>query len=571
MKNGDTIKKSILISATILLSLAALGIFINPLYGSDILRDRIARIYFLKQDLPILMISLLSMVTLSYTAPIFKLTIAQNIKTLHLIIFLSILTILLYIIRCDFLFNYDLSRDEKMVTFDSAIYHQGRLFYPLSEFWRRLYPALNPLFILPVGDRDGWVSSYLPVNAALRGLLTWVMPANLVSPLLVLTGGIIIWRISRRLWPDSHQTQTVVLLLYIGSSQVMVAGTTTYAMTAHMTFNLLWLWLFLQHRPAACAGAIIVGFFATGLHQPIFHPLFVAPFFILLRQERRWGELIQYSLGYACIGLFWSIWPTYVSGLGAHPVPIILANQNVGYLGRLLNSIEPLTLNSVWLMCLNILRFFTWQHILMLPLMVIGLLHARNEEIILPLICGIFLLLIVMFGLMAPQAWGWGYRYLQGFIGNGILVAGYGWRYLERKNIAPLQMMGLATAISMALVLPLHFLMARQFLEPFARAESNLSKMDADVVIIDDDILTSPFVFDLIINQPDVTNRPIMLGRTRLRPSDIPILCQTYNIAFVNGSAFKDIYALLYLPPVWKPSEELSAMHRTALAAKCST
>ena len=63
---------------------------------------------------------------------------------------------------------------------------------------------------------------------------------------------------------------------------------TAYAMPAHLCFNLLWLRLFLADRRRADLGAIAVGFIATGLHQPLFHPMFVAPFMLMLLLERNW-------------------------------------------------------------------------------------------------------------------------------------------------------------------------------------------------------------------------------------------------------------------------------------------
>jgi hypothetical protein len=145
------------------------------------------------------------------------------------------------------------------------------------------------------------VSAYLPVNAAFHAAGALVGAADLVAPLLVAIGAVALWRIAVRLWPEERQVQLVVLLLYAGSSQVLIAGMTRYAMSAHLALNLVWL-------RCICAaggrhgGALAVGFLASGLHQLLFHPLFAVPFVLLLGQRRRWRAFAGYAVGYARSG-----------------------------------------------------------------------------------------------------------------------------------------------------------------------------------------------------------------------------------------------------------------------------
>ena len=64
--------------------------------------------------------------------------------------------------------GYDLSRDEQMASFDTAIFRHGHLFAPIPAAWRPIADALNLTFILPIGAREYWVSAYLPIHAAWR-------------------------------------------------------------------------------------------------------------------------------------------------------------------------------------------------------------------------------------------------------------------------------------------------------------------------------------------------------------------------------------------------------------------
>src|SRR6185503_4596412 len=88
-------------------------------------------------------------------------------------------------------------------------------------------------------------------------------------------------------------------------------------MSAHLAFNLLWLWCFLRGDRRGDCGALVFGFVATGLHQLLFHPLFVAPFIARLWfSGERWRALV-YMAAYSMIGLFWvSYWQIVLAGSG---------------------------------------------------------------------------------------------------------------------------------------------------------------------------------------------------------------------------------------------------------------
>ena len=60
-------------------------------------------------------------------------------------------------------------------------------------------------------------------------------------------------------------------MLLASSPQFLITSMTSYAMSAYLALNLLWLWLFLRDTPRAHLAAMTVGFAACGLHQLIFH------------------------------------------------------------------------------------------------------------------------------------------------------------------------------------------------------------------------------------------------------------------------------------------------------------
>ena len=66
--------------------------------------------------------------------------------------------------------NYPLSRDELLADFDSAFLAQLHLLGTIPPEWRPFSEALMPIFMLPISPESGWLSAYLPGNAALRAI-----------------------------------------------------------------------------------------------------------------------------------------------------------------------------------------------------------------------------------------------------------------------------------------------------------------------------------------------------------------------------------------------------------------
>jgi hypothetical protein len=107
--------------------------------------------------------------------------------------------------------------------------------------------------------------------------------------------------VARRLWPTRLDAALISALLVATSSQVLVTSMASYAMTAHLTLNLIWLRMFLRDDKIGHGAAIAVGFLASGLHQLIFHPLFVAPFVVRLWASGRRPLALAYIVRYSVI------------------------------------------------------------------------------------------------------------------------------------------------------------------------------------------------------------------------------------------------------------------------------
>ena len=430
--------------------------------------------------------------------------------------------------------GYDLSRDEQMATFDATVFGQGHLVAPLPPLWRDHSDALNTLFLYPAQPRGAWISSYLPINAAMRALLGLIGAPWLVGPLMTALGAIALFGCVKRLWPGDREAGFVALVLYFGSAQVLFAGMTSYAMPGHLALNLCWLWLFLRRTTTSDLSALAVGFVATGLHQPLMHPMFVAPFVLMLLAERRWHRAALYIAGYAAIGAFWLWWPTWISPLvqaSAHaPRP-----EGVDYFARLtiiLRDRDPMGLPE---MVANGLRFIAWQHLLLVPLLLVGARRYRTDPMIAALAAGMVLTILVMALLLPNQGHGFGYRYLHGLIGNGILLAMYGWKALGNQTGQWRTLVLRTPAAGALVILPVQALMAHDFYAASARVSARLATINADYVVLGrKDVATS---VDLVHNSPYLGGRPLRLLRDELNDGTIAAICVGHPAVALIGNA----------------------------------
>lgn len=466
------------------------------------------------------------------------------------------------------LFGYELSRDEQMAVFDSRIFASGLLAQPLPPFWQVHASALNTKFMLPVAHPVAWVSSYLPINAALRALVGLVADPSLTGPLMVVVGLVALWKCARLLWPDDREAAIVAVLLYVGSAQVLFAGMTAYAMPAHLAFNLVWLWLFLLNRRGADLGALLVGFLATGLHQPLFHPLFAAPILFTLVCERNWPRVTLFATGYAAICAFWLAWPIWTHALVTGPHSTTLAG-GTDYLSRTVLVLLGGDPNRWANMGANLLRFFAWEHVLLLPLLVAGIAVARTNRLACALAVSAMLPVCVMLLLLPYQGHGFGYRYVHGVIGAAVLVAVYGWRSVVADNGWLRPLVFRTTLAGIIVLLPLQAWMAYRLYAPFARIDRGIASSHADYFIAGG--MDVPLVFNLVVNRPDVSNRPVRLLGDEIDDTLIHNICGPgVRVAMPTSNLLRPIEEYYHFVHSTKADERIANLSPRLIAAGCS-
>ncbi|WP_020176023.1 hypothetical protein [Methyloferula stellata] len=470
--------------------------------------------------------------------------------------------------------SYYLSRDEILAEFDAVIFRSGRPVALIPPDWQAFANALAPRLMLPIDGGAGWVSGYLPVNAGFRAIISLIGDSNWTSPFLAACAIIATFGVARRLWPARPDAALVSMLLVATSSQMLVTSMTSYAMTGHLALNMIWLWFFLRNDKIGHGAAVATGFLAAGLHQLIFHPLFVLPFIVQLWETKRRKLALFYILSYAVICLFWiAYWKIVLAWGGLSPE----VTEDTGPMYFVIKVLALLT-DFHWagadLMLKNILRFVSWQSPALLPLACLAYpAIRRGTGIAGPLMAGLLLTTVAMFFLLPNQAYGWGYRYIHGLIGSAALLGGYGWIVLtdragKAETGACRTMLVICSAFAWFILLPAHAKQAHDYVAPYIRTLKAIRQAPTDIVVVDKSRLF--FAEDLVRNDPFLRNRPKVLELTSLTEPGIDYLCAHYSVSLFGY----DQATALGIAPNEKltvADDDKRAKLRTDLSQRCGT
>lgn len=454
--------------------------------------------------------------------------------------------------------GYPVSRDEHMVVFDAGSYAQGMLAEPLPPEWSGFGRALAPAFLLETPDYTLLVSGYLPVNAALRGWFGLFADPALIGPVMAAAGFVALYSCARRIFSASPEAIWVVLGAYLVSAQVLVTAMTTYAMSAHLAFNLVWLALFLKDRWWSHGLAMLVGVAAMGLHQFVFHPLFAGPFILWLLWRRQWFAFGAYAFFYAAGLLLWISWGAIVMGW-AGIEPGAGGSGGVGdfFAERVLPLITSGDPETLSLMLFNLMRALVWNAAFALPLLGgAWLIWVRQgnavDPLIIALFSGLYLTILAMMVLLPLQGHGWGYRYIHGLIGNIALLAGFGYlEFAKSDRQAAGGAVAALGALSLFVVLPAALWSAHSFAKPHSELSQRITAQTTDFVIVDD--IAVPNAVDEIRNRADLSNRPLVFARSKLSAQQIETLCGRGSVIVIGPEASQEVGLPGYLVDV-KPA-----------------
>lgn len=435
--------------------------------------------------------------------------------------------------------NFPLSVDERMVVFDMAVFDRLHLATPVEAIWRPYAKALVPGFLLNENMPSGFVSSYLPMNALLRLAFSKLADPVLFNPLLALIGGAAVLDIARRTFDGDNPACWVVLLIYALSAQMLVNAMTVYSMTVHLAFNLIWLAAFLRGGRLGHSIAILAGFFATGLHQLAFHPLFVVPFLFWRLRHGEWKLVMLYVGTYSLIILWWIYYPI----LAGHEVANALQQPpDSSFVSRIVKAFAERRGDTIITMFLNILRFVAWQNLALLPLLSAAVIVAvRDRGLAGILFLGVALWTVFITIVVPFQGHGWGYRYLHPYLGSFALLAGYGYQELRATigKTADGFILSLSGMTALATI-PLLLAAAHRVIVPYLAVDRLIAMQQTPMVLIDTDL--SPTInggwagnsIENVRNLPDLSNRPLRFSSRGMNAELLARLCRESKVTLIT-------------------------------------
>jgi hypothetical protein len=316
---------------------------------------------------------------------------------------------------------------------------------------------------------------------------------------------------------------------------------TAFSVTAHMALNLVWLAAFLRGGRNGHAIAIATGFLAVGLHQLVFHPVFVAPFLLWRLRQGQWRLVLAYSAAYAAIILWWAYYPMLPEVQPASAAGMGETHQNF-LTERVLPLLLHRTPGTIGLMVLNLMRFLAWQNYALVPLIVAAVPVALRERgLAAALLLGILLWLGIVALLLPYQGLGWGFRYLSPYLGSFALLGGFGYRALASRIGERADGLVIAlSALTALAAIPALIVTTHRFAEPYLVLEQLVLKQPTPFVVIDTEVSNPPdeswavHPLDQVRNLPDLSNRPLRFSGNRLNAALIERLCDKGPVTLIT-------------------------------------
>lgn len=423
--------------------------------------------------------------------------------------------------------DYSLSADEFMADFQAQIFLRGQVTAEVPLQWIDAVRVIKPTYADYFPATHSWKSAYLPVYAAMRAAFQSVSMQALLNPFLAAVTILALFGTLRNIWPNDHKHALVGILLLAASAQFLVMAMTAYSMPAHLALNTLWLWLYSRPDRSRFYLAPVVGVFAIGLHQPIVHALFAAPFLVRLVIQRKWRAVSVFGVIYllGCAG--WYAWRTHYS---THTGP-----GDASFF-RLWNPkmliIQPM----------DLLLVIGWSTLATPLLAVLGFRRILQER---PIIQDAAISCLLTFGFYyffrLDQGHGWGYRYFHGTLTCLTVVAVAGWEALVKMSGGRTARNFLTAGVlgSLVIALPLRSYQAETFIRPFARASKAIHSMDVAVVGVDPRFAW--YSADLIRNDPFLERRPVAAALIHLRLREVAALTKAGKARFVTREELRAI------------------------------
>lgn len=304
--------------------------------------------------------------------------------------------------------NNALCMDEYAAVFQAKIFAAGQLsaHLPPSVIDWLIPRGFNGEFLIASRTTGQAIEAYWPGFALILALFQFFGVAWLCNASLAGLAAFLIHRITFELTHDQRAAGWAVLFT-VASGSFVANAISYYSMQAHLTANLLFVWLLLKPTTYRAFTAGLVGSLALILHNPFPHALFAAPWIIAIaRSKDQQRAVIPLALGYMPLLI--------VVGAGWLRLRGIITSGNSGYnvIGDSMTSAFSLPDKSMIDMRIAaMVKMWIWAVPALFLFAVVGRLRRGGNPHVRLLAQSAVVTFIAYLFVVFDQGHGWGYRY----------------------------------------------------------------------------------------------------------------------------------------------------------------
>lgn len=355
--------------------------------------------------------------------------------------------------------RYPLSMDEYAAVFQARIFAAGKLTaeLPASVIDWLVWPHFHGMFLVASPQTGRTIESYWPGFALLLAPFEYFGVPWLCNALLAGLSVWLVYLITRAI-VDDRRAAAWAMLFTVGSSEFLANSISFYSMQAHLTANLLFVWLLLKPTPLRALTAGLVGSLALVLHNPLPHLLFGAPWVLSMATEKsRRRNLLPLLVGYlpgvaVAVGWLW-LRTTIASGHDA------LSTLSAGLTG-VFTFPDSVLLN---MRAASTAKLWVWAIPCLFLLALSGYLQCRAKEAVRLLAQSALLTFVAYFFVRLDQGHGWGFRYFHSAWGTIPILAG-----CAMSRTAPderlVSFAGAASVLSLLILVPFQMIQIDGFI-----------------------------------------------------------------------------------------------------------
>jgi hypothetical protein len=341
--------------------------------------------------------------------------------------------------------------DEYAAVFQAKIFAAGRLnaqLPPTVVNWL-IPPGFNGAFLVASRTTGQAIEAYWPGFALILAPfeflgIPWLCNASLAGFSIFL-----IHRITFEITGDRRAAGWAVLFT-VASGAFTANAISYYSMQAHLTANLLFVWLLLKPTPYRAFGAGVVGSLALVLHNPFPHTMFAAPWIVAIaRSKEQQRSFFPLILGYLPISIFVGAGWLHLRELvtaGDSGFNVISNNINAvfSFPDKSMIDMRVAAIAKMWIWAVPCLFLFA----------VLGRFRrADNQHVRLLMLSAVVTFAGYVF-VIFDQGHGWGYRYFHSAWGVVPILAGCAMTGRSESNGRLAAFAGAAAMLNLLLVVP---------------------------------------------------------------------------------------------------------------------